>query len=174
MLIAFQLAPDLPTITSKASIGESGESFEVGLGLASPGWTRESKESRVWINSSSTDENMNKDAISKIDPYFFPAYLEYLSIHFWSNWKNCGAQRFGNLNYKNVQKFVTAWYTSMEKMMLLNLDVIDIVCDIGSGHLPCWLYDWEYTHKWYYILLKHLLIAWRTQCHVLCTKVDQI
>ena len=27
----------------KASIGEYGESFEVGLGLASPGWTRESQ-----------------------------------------------------------------------------------------------------------------------------------
>ncbi len=41
---------DLPSF--KMSPGESGESFEAGLGPASPGWTRESKDLRVPINSS--------------------------------------------------------------------------------------------------------------------------
>ncbi len=40
-------ALNLLIITSEASIGESGESFEVGLGLASPGRTREDSDSRV-------------------------------------------------------------------------------------------------------------------------------
>ena len=38
----------------KASIGESGKSFEVGLGLASPGWTRKSLDSRVPVYSSTS------------------------------------------------------------------------------------------------------------------------
>ena len=43
-----------------------GESYEVGLGLASPGWTRESLESRVPINSSSVEANGFSKGLKKM------------------------------------------------------------------------------------------------------------
>ena len=46
-----------PSITPP---GESSESFEVGLGPASPGWTRESLDSRVSINSSIMNKQWDK------------------------------------------------------------------------------------------------------------------